>query len=125
MGVSTTPRPLYPWDRPRTHCTGGWVGPRAGLDECGKISPPTGIRSPYRSARSESLYRLSYPGRLRYRGFRNYIISLNIHHREVFQMNMTKYGVLPRIHVEIFHKRTKLLSLIRYWRSIWSFFVHI
>jgi hypothetical protein len=27
-----------------------------------KISPSTGIRSPDRSARSESLYRLSYPG---------------------------------------------------------------
>ena len=22
-----------------THCIGGWVGPRAGLDWCGKISP--------------------------------------------------------------------------------------
>jgi len=27
-----------------------------------KISPSTGIRSPDRPARSESLYRLSYPG---------------------------------------------------------------
>ena len=25
-------------------CTGGWVGPRVGLDRCGKLSP-TGIRS--------------------------------------------------------------------------------
>jgi hypothetical protein len=48
--------------RPGTHCTGGWVGPRAGLDGCGKISPPTGIRSPDRPARNESLYRLRYPG---------------------------------------------------------------
>jgi hypothetical protein len=31
--VSTTPRPLYHRERPGTHCTGGWVGPRAGLDE--------------------------------------------------------------------------------------------
>ena len=37
------------------------MSPRAGLDECGK-SRPTGIRSPDRPARSESLYRLSYPG---------------------------------------------------------------
>ena len=22
-----------------THCTGGWVGPRAGLDGCGKYRP--------------------------------------------------------------------------------------
>ena len=59
--VSTTPRPLYPRERPVTHCTGGWVVPRAGLDGCGK-SLPTGFRSPDRLARSESLYRLSYPG---------------------------------------------------------------
>ena len=38
------------------------MGPRAGLDGCGKSRPPTGIRSPDRPARSESLYRLSYPG---------------------------------------------------------------
>jgi len=24
---------LYPLERPGTHCTGGWVVPRAGLDE--------------------------------------------------------------------------------------------
>jgi hypothetical protein len=60
--VSTTPRPLYPRERPGTHCTGGWVGPTAGLDVCEKSRPPTGIRSPDRPARSQSLYRLSYPG---------------------------------------------------------------
>jgi hypothetical protein len=37
------------------------VGPGAGLDRCGK-SRPTGIRSPDLLARSESLYRLRYPG---------------------------------------------------------------
>jgi hypothetical protein len=39
---------------------GGRVGPRAGLDGCGK-SPPNGILSPDRPARSESLYQLRYP----------------------------------------------------------------
>jgi hypothetical protein len=34
--VSATPRPLYPRERPGTHCIGGWVGPRAGLNWCGK-----------------------------------------------------------------------------------------
>ena len=34
--VNATPRPLYPQERPGTHCIGGWVGPRAGLDGCGK-----------------------------------------------------------------------------------------
>jgi hypothetical protein len=36
------------------------VGPRAGLDRCRK-SIPSGIRSLDRSARSQFLYRLSYP----------------------------------------------------------------
>jgi hypothetical protein len=31
---------LYPQERPGTHCTGGWVGPRAGLDKHGKPRPP-------------------------------------------------------------------------------------
>jgi hypothetical protein len=34
--VSTTPQPLYPREIPGTHCTAGWVGPRAGLDMCEK-----------------------------------------------------------------------------------------
>jgi hypothetical protein len=37
--VTTTPRPLYPWERPRTHCAGGWVGARAGLDVYEKSRP--------------------------------------------------------------------------------------
>ena len=39
----------------------GWAS-RAGLDGCAKSRPPTGIRSPDRPARSQSLYRLSYRG---------------------------------------------------------------
>ena len=40
------------------------MGPRAGLDGCGKSRLlHIGIRSPDRPARSESLYRLSYRGR--------------------------------------------------------------
>jgi hypothetical protein len=46
---------LNPRERPCTHCTGGWVGPGAGLDRCGK-SRPTGIRSPDLPAGSELLY---------------------------------------------------------------------
>jgi hypothetical protein len=30
--VSTTSRPVYLRERSSTHCTGGWEGPRAGLD---------------------------------------------------------------------------------------------
>ena len=36
-------------------------GPQGRSGRVRKISPPTGIRSPDRPARSESLYRLSYP----------------------------------------------------------------
>jgi hypothetical protein len=66
--VSVMPRPRFsPGERtPGTHCTGGWVDPRAGLDTeaRGKIlSPLLGIepRSPSRPARSQTLYWLSYP----------------------------------------------------------------
>jgi hypothetical protein len=52
---------LYPRERPGNHYTGGWVGPRAGLDVYEK-SCPTGIRSQDRPACSQSLYQLSYPG---------------------------------------------------------------
>jgi len=31
---------FYSWETPGTHCTGGWVSPRAGLDRCGKFAPP-------------------------------------------------------------------------------------
>jgi hypothetical protein len=30
---------FYTRERLSTHCTGGWVGPRAGLDRCGKTRP--------------------------------------------------------------------------------------
>jgi hypothetical protein len=34
--VSIRPRPFYPREIPFTHCTGGCVGPKAGLDVCEK-----------------------------------------------------------------------------------------
>jgi hypothetical protein len=37
------------------------VGPKAGLDRCGKSRTPTAIRSPDRPVKSKSLYLLSYP----------------------------------------------------------------
>jgi hypothetical protein len=42
MGVGGqlhVPAALPPGKRPGTHCIGGWVGPRAGLDGCGKSRP--------------------------------------------------------------------------------------
>ena len=46
MGVGGrrhAPAALYPRERPGTHCTGGWVGPRAVLDWCGKSQPRPGF----------------------------------------------------------------------------------
>jgi hypothetical protein len=37
--------PPPPQESPGIHCTGGRVGPRAGLDGSGKSPPPNGIRS--------------------------------------------------------------------------------
>jgi len=45
-GQRHAPAALYPQERtPGTHCTGGWVGPRAGLDteSRGKIFALSGI----------------------------------------------------------------------------------
>jgi hypothetical protein len=36
---ASPPAALYPRERHGTHCTGGWVGPRAGLDRYGKSHP--------------------------------------------------------------------------------------
>jgi hypothetical protein len=61
---SPTPRPLYSLERDPVPIVqeAGWApGPVwMGAENLA----PTGIRSPDRPARSESLYRLSYPGRL-------------------------------------------------------------
>jgi hypothetical protein len=68
--VNATPRPLYPQgNRPSIHSIVGWVGPRAGLEGCGTSHLPTGIRSSDHPSRSESLYRLSYPGPVIVRGY--------------------------------------------------------
>ena len=40
--VGSTLRPHLPQERPGTDCTGGWVGPRAGMDGR-KISSPPGF----------------------------------------------------------------------------------
>ena len=58
-GSASRPCRSLPPETPGTHCTGGWVDPRAGLDRCGK-SRPHRDSIPDRLARSQSLYRLSY-----------------------------------------------------------------
>jgi hypothetical protein len=64
--VSITTRPRYtPGERtPGTHCTGGWVGPRAGLDAetRRKILCLCRRSNPGRPVRSQTLYWQRYPG---------------------------------------------------------------
>jgi hypothetical protein len=60
-----------------THCTGGWVGPKADLDREAKgkrhsLLPGIEPRSPGRPVRSQTLYSLSYPG-----SSANHTLSLN------------------------------------------------
>jgi hypothetical protein len=98
--ASTTPRPLYPRKRPGTHCTGGWGRSRH--------PPSAGIRSPDRPARSESLYRLSYPGPI-YADWGSALIrqwplpptSLTFHHSQiilsfdvVMSESVVKYSII-------------------------------
>ena len=40
VGGQRHARPLYPRERPVTHCIGGWVGPRAVLDGCKNLASP-------------------------------------------------------------------------------------
>jgi hypothetical protein len=54
------PQLLYTQERPRTFCTGDWVGCRAGLGQHRK-SFITGIGYPDLPNRSKSLHQLSYP----------------------------------------------------------------
>ena len=42
-GQQQAPAALPPQERPGTHCTGGWVGPTAGLGGGGKSRPPPGF----------------------------------------------------------------------------------
>ena len=42
-GSASRPGRSLPQERHSTYCTWGWVGPRAGLDRCGKSSPPRGF----------------------------------------------------------------------------------
>lgn len=59
-GQCSTPRPgrFIPRKGICVHFIGDWVDPRTGAENL----IPTWIRSPDRPTRSESLYRLRYPG---------------------------------------------------------------
>jgi hypothetical protein len=88
--VSFTPRQLYPrGKRPSTYWIGGWVGPRADLDDVEKIKflilPGQELQPLGRPAPSQSLYRLRYPGssvsvlRVSKWNFSHPLVSIKIH----------------------------------------------
>jgi hypothetical protein len=65
--VSITLRPLYLRGKvPGAHWLGGWVDPRAGVDDMKKgkflTLPRLELRTLGRPARIQSLYQLLYPG---------------------------------------------------------------
>ena len=61
-GQLHAPAALPPGKRLGTHCTGGWVGPRTGLDGCEKSFTFAGF------ANSTLIYALSHGGyRIKYR----------------------------------------------------------
>ena len=79
-------------------------GPQDRSGRVRKISPPNGIRTPDRPARSESLYRLSYPGRQkRYKGMqeKNQLLVKNVNFRarsaktnRLFHVLLRNFGAL-------------------------------
>ena len=62
---ASRPGRLYPREGPATHCIGGWVGPRAGLDGCRK-SRPSGIRSPDLATTEASVFLYSMYASVQY-----------------------------------------------------------
>ena len=89
-GVSVTPRPLFtPRERPGTHCTGGWVRPRAGLDRCG-ISRPTGIHP--RTARPAASRYIDYATRPIYYTFLG-LFYIDLALRWSFRWNTFRFRV--------------------------------
>ena len=87
---------LHPRERPGTHCTGGWMGPRAGLDG-GKSRPPTGIRSPDRPARSSVAIPTELPGPLEYNhtSLHAFTISQSTSSRFEFNNEWSQYSAPP------------------------------
>jgi len=81
------------------------VGLRAGLDRCGK-SRPTGIRSPDRPARRQSLYRLPTT---------DYPASLDLNRLNLAWLATTTFMSLAKRHVPSWLYLTKLSEHFRFY----------
>jgi hypothetical protein len=94
-GQRHAPAAFYPRERPGTHCTGGWVGPRAVLDRCRKSRPnrdsipgpsspwpvaiPTELPSPFSYIRDFKFCNLVFNGS-RYSGQRLKLPGTDVEH---------------------------------------------
>ena len=88
-GRRHAPAALPSGKRPGTHCIGGWLGPRAGLDGCGNSRPHwDSIPGQPRL----SLYRLGYPGPQD-----RWLLRLNM---KLYQMHYAKF-IKHSLHLSI------------------------
>ena len=85
-GQQHAPTELYTRERPGTNLTGDWVGPRAGLERCGKISSTQGFDPRTVEPIAQSLYRLSYAAYICiYILYIKYIIHIIVHIKDLFK----------------------------------------
>jgi hypothetical protein len=98
------------------------VGSGFGLDRCGK-SRPIGIRSPDLPDRSESLYRLSYPGSCP----SMYLFIRRVKVNVMPNLSYIPVGVLrlsTKFRNSLFREATGTLSKSSADRQLSSFFLH-
>ena len=111
--VSDTPRVLYPQERDPVPIVqeAGWA-PRPVWTAAEKLAP-TGIRSPDRPARSESLYRLRYPGPLlNYVSYSFFMVGLLPTNAIIFTF-LTEICVLSSSVIILNLKTTSCISFVR------------
>jgi hypothetical protein len=94
------------------------VGPRAGLDWCGKSRLPTGIRSRDRPARSDSLRRLSDPAPI----FAEYFDVSRISVEVLLSPSVPQTSERALICSKVFGLRPLFLvtAVVLIWRWLWN-----
>ena len=104
-GQQHAPAALYPLERPGTHFTGGWAGPRTGLDGW-KISSPLGF-DPRPSIVFEpcfALCSLRIPQNVLYRRERKTLLTYMLPHLTVtwtVRHETTQSHLVPRLRINV------------------------
>jgi hypothetical protein len=106
-----TPRPVRSASRERNPVPivqeAGW-GPSIGLNACGKTRLPLGFEPPNRPARSESLYRLSYPDPLETHHVYTNAVSPQVRYPPCLLAKTVMFYATPRVE----HNSTLLIMSI-------------